>query len=1078
MTVSSTTTKVSLAGNGTAHSFGYTFKIFADADLQVFIRSSTGTETLKTLDTHYIVTGAGADSGGNVLFKFNTGNASDAHFSSSDFRPQSGETVVIKRVLTLTQGTDYVANDPFPAESHEDALDRLTFISQQQQEELDRSIKASVGNTITGAEFTLSATDRANKVFAFDASGNLSITQELGTFRGNWAASTAYAARDLVKDTSTNNIFIVTTAHTSSGSQPLTTNANSASYSLIVDAATATTSATTASTASADAQKLAINAEDSQFTLSDNTQGFSALHHAAKAAASATSAATAKTNAETALSTFQGQYHGAAGSDPTSNLDAGDLYFNTSTGFKVYNGSAWEDIKPTTSEQTNINAVATNNTNITTVAGQISPTNNIGTVASSATDIGTVAARDSDIGALAAIASDVTSLANAIGAATTYAVTVAQSGGVNVFYIDGAANPTLTLDRGNTYIFDQSDSSNAGHPLAFKDSSGNSYTTGVTVTGTPGQAGAKVQIDVASNAPSSLRYYCTVHGNAMGNTISVVNSNLATVASNITNVNNVGSNISSVNALAPAVTNINTLASSSNLSGINSFAERYRIGSSNPTGSLDAGDLFFNTTDNELKVYNGSAWVAATSAVNGTSVRQTYTVGSASGSYDGSTTVFPITYDVGFVDVYLNGVRLAGADFTATNGTSVTLGSAASSGDTVDMVAFGIFNVAAISAAALTSGTIPDARFPATLPAVSGANLTGINTDLVADSTPQLGGNLDVQTHSIVSTSNQDITVSPNGTGKVVMNTRNLDIIDDDDGSSQGPNITLFRDTASAADDDILGSIKFLGRDSNGGQELYGKISVTAEEVTHLIEGSSMFIEEQPYNVVQLFSPNSVNRFFNFRDQQILGWVNCRGTNHTCNIFWETPTSGRSLFLPNASGTVAYLALSTTTITSSTAAITIDNLPDVFNTFHIHINAHPVTDGVDFRARFLDNLGNVLSAANTYGYYRDTDGSSTQSDNSSVMQITGTSIGSANYEGVSVDCTLQNRNFNASVVEQVPPSIQGNVIGHYATSNPSGGSFYGMMGNSNPSPIRGIQFYFSSGNVARATVHIYGIQNT
>ena len=783
MTVSSTTTKVSLAGNGTAHSFGYTFKIFADADLQVFIRSSTGTETLKTLNTHYIVTGAGADSGGNVLFKYNTGNNSDAHYSATDHRPQSGESVVIKRVLTLTQGTDYVANDPFPAESHEDALDRLTFISQQQQEELDRSIKASVGNTITGAEFTLSATDRANKVFAFDASGNLSITQELGTFRGNWAASTAYAARDLVKDTSTNNIFIVTTAHTSSGSQPLTTNANSASYSLIVDAATATTSATTASTASADAQKLAINAEDSQFTLSDNTQGFSALHHAAKAAASATSAATAKTNAETALSTFQGQYHGAAGSDPTSNLDAGDLYFNTSTGLKVYNGSAWEDIKPTTSEQTNINAVATNNTNITTVAGQISPTNNIGTVASSATDIGTVAARDSDIGALAAIASDVTSLANAIGAATTYAVTVAQSGGVNVFYIDGAANPTLTLDRGNTYIFNLEDSSVSGHPLAFKDSSGNSYTTGVTVSSAnPGNSGATVTIDVASNAPSTLRYYCTVHGNAMGNTISVVNSNLATVASNITNVNNTGSNIANVNLVGGSIASINTAAT--NLSAINAFANIY-LGPSasaptaDPDGSaLDVGDLYFDTGTNTLKVYAATGWVSAGSSVNGTSNRSDFVVGTASGGYNGSTTVFPVTYDAGFLDVYLNGIKLQPADFTATNGTSVTLLSAAQTNDTVSLVAFGTFNVSNFSindANDVNTGGVSNGQVLAFNSSTSDFEPTTISSDLVSDQTPQLGGTLDTNGQAIqfgsskwtIELSGDNLLFKYNGTAKI-----------------------------------------------------------------------------------------------------------------------------------------------------------------------------------------------------------------------------------------------------------------------------------------------------------------------
>ena len=286
MTVSTTTNKVSISGDGSQTVFAYNFKIFADGDLTVIIRSSTGTETTKTLSTHYTVSGAGSSSGGNVTFT--SGNT-----------PASGETVVIQRKLGLTQGTDYVANDPFPAESHEDALDRLTFITQQIQEEVDRSIKASVTNTISSTEFTISATDRANKIFAFDASGDLAVTQEIGTFRGNWAASTSYNQRDLVKDTSTNNIFIVNTAHTSSGSQPLTSNANSAKYDLIVDAGSATTSQTAAGNSAADAQKLAINAEDSQFTLSDgSTTGFSALHHKEKALDAQTAAETAKTNAQ------------------------------------------------------------------------------------------------------------------------------------------------------------------------------------------------------------------------------------------------------------------------------------------------------------------------------------------------------------------------------------------------------------------------------------------------------------------------------------------------------------------------------------------------------------------------------------------------------------------------------------------------------------------------------------------------------------------------------------------------------------------------------------------------------------
>lgn len=89
------------------------------------------------------------------------------------------------------------------------------------------------------------------------------------------------------------------------------------------------------------------------------------------------------------------------------------------------------------------------------------------------------------------------------------------------------------------------------------------------------------------------------------------------------------------------------------------------------------------------------------------------------------------------------------------------------------------------NASALTSGTLPDGRFPATLPAASGANLTALNATNVAsgtlaaarlpaeivssDSTPQLGGDLDVNGNSVVSASDGNIAITPNGTGSVVI---------------------------------------------------------------------------------------------------------------------------------------------------------------------------------------------------------------------------------------------------------------------------------------------------------------------
>ena len=108
---------------------------------------------------------------------------------------------------------------------------------------------------------------------------------------------------------------------------------------------------------------------------------------------------------------------------------------------------------------------------------------------------------------------------------TNYAVTVASGtnsyGTGNKFYIDGSVSPTLTLNEGSTYWFDQSDSSNSSHPLRFSTTAngthggGSAYTTGVTTTGTPGSAGAYTKITVASGAPT-LYYYCTNHSGMGG----------------------------------------------------------------------------------------------------------------------------------------------------------------------------------------------------------------------------------------------------------------------------------------------------------------------------------------------------------------------------------------------------------------------------------------------------------------------------------------------------------------------------------------------------------------------------------
>jgi hypothetical protein len=244
MTISSTTVRNSYSGDNSTTTFSYTFKIFADSDIQVIIRSANGTETTKTITTHYTVTGAGASGGGSVIFT--SGNI-----------PTSTQTVVLRRNIPQTQAIDYIANDPFPAESHEEGLDRATMAIQQLQEEVTRSLKLSKTNTMTSTEFTVGASDRANKILAFDTNGELSVTQELGTNRGSWSAGVTFNARDIVKDSSNNNVYLCNTTHTSSGTTPISSNADSAKWDLIVDAAAASTSANAAANSAANSSNFA-----------------------------------------------------------------------------------------------------------------------------------------------------------------------------------------------------------------------------------------------------------------------------------------------------------------------------------------------------------------------------------------------------------------------------------------------------------------------------------------------------------------------------------------------------------------------------------------------------------------------------------------------------------------------------------------------------------------------------------------------------------------------------------------------------------------------------------------------------
>ena len=163
-------------------------------------------------------------------------------------------------------------------------------------------------------------------------------------------------------------------------------------------------------------------------------------------------------------------------------------------------------------------------------------------------------------------------------------------------------------------------------------------------------------------------------------------NNIGTVAGSIANVNNVGGSIANVNAVA------------SNIADVNNFADTYFISATAPS-SPTLGDLWFDTTNNVMKVYGSGGFVTAASAVNGTANRYKYTASAAQTTFSGADdNTNTLTYDAGFIDVYLNGIRLvSGVDFTATSGTSVVLTSGANASDILEIVAYGTFQLANFS---------------------------------------------------------------------------------------------------------------------------------------------------------------------------------------------------------------------------------------------------------------------------------------------------------------------------------------------------------------------------------------------
>lgn len=400
ITISDTSPRVQYTATSGQTTFSVPFEFFDDDDIVVINTNAGGVDTTLTkssnpsLVTEYSVSGAGETGGGSITL--------GAGATLND-------KYTIYRDLPIARSTDFPNSGTFPIETLNTELDKIVAMMQQNERDFNFTVKAkATTSTAYGLTFPELV---ANKILSVNSAGNgLIFSQEIGNFRGNWAASTAYVQRDLVKDTSNGNIYIVNTAHTSSGSQPLSSNANSSYYDLIVDAASATSSASAAlasATAAAASETAAAASETA-------------------AAASESAAATSETNAATSASTASTQASNAANSASAAATSA----TNASNSASAAATSATNSANSATAAASSATSAAGSASTATTQASNASTsaTNAATSASNAATSESNAATSESNAATSASNAStSATNASNSASAASTSATNASNS---------------------------------------------------------------------------------------------------------------------------------------------------------------------------------------------------------------------------------------------------------------------------------------------------------------------------------------------------------------------------------------------------------------------------------------------------------------------------------------------------------------------------------------------------------------------------------------------------------------------------------------------------------------------------
>ncbi len=289
MPLQGTTYKIPYEGNGVTTVFAYPFYVLDQTHIKVTETDTvTGVDTVKTLTTHYTVSGIGEPSGGNV---------------TAVSAPSATKIWTIERVVPYTQLLSLLGAAGVPVLELTKALDKIMMAIQQLGAtggQADRAIRYRASEPSGYVAELPTAAARANKLMSFDEDGNFIVTQELGTYRGDWVTGTLYNARDIVTNSVNKNVYFVPTEYTSGAS--VAADVGTDNLVLVFDAATSTAAAAASAAAALVSENNAETAEANAETAETNAEAAQAAAEAAQAAAEAAQAAaeTAETNAETA----------------------------------------------------------------------------------------------------------------------------------------------------------------------------------------------------------------------------------------------------------------------------------------------------------------------------------------------------------------------------------------------------------------------------------------------------------------------------------------------------------------------------------------------------------------------------------------------------------------------------------------------------------------------------------------------------------------------------------------------------------------------------------------------------------